>query len=295
MRRGLLLLAAAALCLGAGERADLSDIESWAIWLQDPDLGVLETADLDLVVIDYSSDGSEDGEFSHADIKRLRDAGKTVLAYFSIGEAEDYRFYWKKKWRVGRPGFIAEENPDWEGNYKVKYWSRGWWKRALRPYLDRNLDAGFDGVYLDVIDAYWWWHDEKGMSAQTTANRMAKLVERIASYARTRAGDGFIICPQNGVSLLDDASNKWRKRFLNCVDAVGVENLYYDVWSEDDQAFRLDMLEQFDAAGKRIFVIEYIGEQDWSDFFDAIADSGLDMLGYPAAPDAALDELITSE
>ena len=85
-------------------------------------LEVLEKADLDLVVIDYSSDGSEDGEFSHAEIKSLRDAGKTVLAYFSIGEAEDYRFYWGKKWRVGRPGFIAEENPDWEGNYKAMPW-----------------------------------------------------------------------------------------------------------------------------------------------------------------------------
>jgi cysteinyl-tRNA synthetase len=275
----------------AGERADLSAIHSWCCWLQAPDLGALAESDYDLVVIDYSFDGSADGEFSAAEIQELKAAGKTVLAYFSIGEAEDYRFYWKSSWRVGNPGFLAEENPDWTGNYAVKYWASGWWTKALQPYLDRILAAGFDGVYLDRVDMYWWWY-EQGLNVRTCANRMVQLVEKIALYARERAGDGFIVCPQNAESLLDDASASYRARYLAAIDAVGAESIFYNAWSPEDQAYRLEKLAELNAAGKRAFVIEYVDEGQWAELFAAVDASGLDLLAYPAAPDFLLDELV---
>ena len=135
-----------ALLVGLVGAADLSGITSWAYWLQDPDLDALAASSNDLVVIDYSSTGGEDGEFTSAEIASLKDEGKTVLAYLSIGEAENYRFYWQSSWRVGKPGFIVEANPDYEDNFKVKYWSKNWWEKALKPYLDRILDAGYYGV-----------------------------------------------------------------------------------------------------------------------------------------------------
>ena len=86
MKRTLyVVFATVLLCLPAaavGERADLSGIESWAIWLQEPDIDTLVDSTYDAVVIDYSYDGSEAGEFSYADIERVRDSGKKVLAYF---------------------------------------------------------------------------------------------------------------------------------------------------------------------------------------------------------------------
>jgi cysteinyl-tRNA synthetase len=295
MKRTLyVVFATVLLCLPAaavGARADLSGIDSWAIWLQEPDIDTLVDCTYDAVVIDYSYDGSEDGEFSYADIERVRDSGKTVLAYFSIGEASDFRFYWKSNWRVGKPGFIGPENPNWPGAYRVKYWTSGWWKKALRPWLDRVLAAGFDGVWLDGIDSYWYWY-EQGYDPVRAANRMAKLVRKVAQYAREQAGEDFIVCPNNGVSMLDDASSRWSGRYLADVDAVSVESLFYDYWSLEDQEYRLEKLAQFDDAGKRIFSIEYIEETDWDDYFAAIDDSGLDMLGYPADPDRELDELI---
>ena len=281
-----------ALLVGLAGAAELSGITSWAYWLQDPDLDALADSPHGLVVIDYSRTGGPDGEFTHAEIKALRDRGKCVLAYFSIGEAESYRFYWKSSWRAGKPGFIVEANPDYPDNYKVKYWAKNWWERALRPYLDRILDAGYDGVYLDLIDAYWWWHEERGMDYRRAANRMAKLVEKIANYARARAGGGFVVCAQNGVSILDDCSKKWRGRYLDAVDAVSVENLYYDYWSLADQRYRLEKLEEFADAGKLILVVDYIDASDHADFFAAIDASGLDMLGYPANDDEELAELV---
>lgn len=75
----------------------------------------------------------------------------------SIGEAEDYRYYWDESWTVGSPSWLKEENPEWEGNYKVEYWDTNWQAIILgseNAYLDKIIDAGFDGVYLDIIEAF---------------------------------------------------------------------------------------------------------------------------------------------
>ncbi len=75
----------------------------------------------------------------------------------SIGEAEDYRYYWQDKWHVGNPAFIVEQNPQWQGNYTIKYWSKAWQRLIFgdkNSYLERILNANFDGVYLDIVDAF---------------------------------------------------------------------------------------------------------------------------------------------
>ena len=114
--------------------------------------------DYDLLIIDLFYDGSS---WSSDEINRLkRKAGggsRLVICYMSIGEAEDYRFYWEAIWQQGKPGWFAGENPYWEGNFKVRYWDEGWKKIIYgndESYLKRIIDAGFDGVYLDIVDAF---------------------------------------------------------------------------------------------------------------------------------------------
>lgn len=82
---------------------------------------------------------------------------RLVISYMSIGEAEDYRYYWQTGWDSSKPDWIEAENPDWEGNYKVKYWETDWQNiiyGSADSYLDKIMSAGFDGVYLDIIDAF---------------------------------------------------------------------------------------------------------------------------------------------
>ena len=85
---------------------------------------------------------------------------RLVLAYMSIGEAADYRPYWKNEWNTTRPSWIQAPNPDWPGSFKVCYWSPQW-KHILygnnQAYLDQIIKAGFDGVFLDVIDAWQYF------------------------------------------------------------------------------------------------------------------------------------------
>lgn len=99
--------------------------------------------------------------FSPQEIEQLKqkDNGgeRLVISYLSIGEAEEYRYYWQENWEPGNPEWIVQENPNWEGNYKVKYWSPEWKGIIYNgedSYLQQILDAGFDGVYLDIIDGF---------------------------------------------------------------------------------------------------------------------------------------------
>jgi len=133
-------------------------------------LSALRRTDYDLIVIDAFVDGSRGPEWLEAeDIESLkRKAGggrRLVICYLSIGEAEDYRYYWDRNWdrnRDGRPGpgapqWLSGENPNWRGNYKVRYWDAGWQAILFgseESYLDQILSRGFDGAYLDIIDAF---------------------------------------------------------------------------------------------------------------------------------------------
>ncbi|RNC86165.1 MAG: hypothetical protein ED557_03855 [Balneola sp.] len=82
---------------------------------------------------------------------------RLVISYMSIGEAETYRYYWDETWTPGNPEWIVEENPNWPENYKVEYWNKEWKKVIYgteSSYLQKILDSGFDGVYLDIIDGF---------------------------------------------------------------------------------------------------------------------------------------------
>ncbi|MEN8251593.1 MAG: endo alpha-1,4 polygalactosaminidase [Bacteroidota bacterium] len=87
---------------------------------------------------------------------------RLLISYMSIGEAENYRYYWKSSYKVDPPEWLSDPNPDWPGNYKVKYWM-GSWKSVIygdnNAYLDMLLEVGFDGAYLDIVDGYLYYEN----------------------------------------------------------------------------------------------------------------------------------------
>lgn len=116
----------------------------------------------DMVIMDLFF--NDNTSFTSEEIGRLKSkangGSRVVVAYMSIGEAEDYRYYWQGDWKKNPPSWMAGENPDWEGNYKVWYWEEEWQAiiyGSQESYVGKILDAGFDGVYLDIIDAYEYY------------------------------------------------------------------------------------------------------------------------------------------
>jgi len=118
----------------------------------------VKNTNYDYVIMDYFYNGEEFTSTQIEELKQKANGGKRLLiCYMSIGEAEDYRYYWQSNWTIGNPSFIEKENPNWPGNYVVRYWETEWQSIIYGndgSYLKKIIDAGFDGVYLDIIDAY---------------------------------------------------------------------------------------------------------------------------------------------
>ena len=121
----------------------------------------------DVLIIDLFFD---EEQLTTAELNQLKvkanGGQRLVLCYMSIGEAEDYRYYWKSDWnkRKNRPDWIYKENKNWRGNYKVFYWDTEWQDiiyKGVDSYLGRIIAAGFSGTYLDIIDAYEYYNEIK--------------------------------------------------------------------------------------------------------------------------------------
>ena len=127
-------------------------------------LAALAATTADILIIDpYDADGKP---LSPSDIARLRrkpdGSPRLVIAYLSIGEAETCRPYWNPDWKRSPPPWLDAPNPDWPDNYKVRYWHPDWQSllfRAPDSSLSLILRLGFDGVYLDIIDAFEYFEN----------------------------------------------------------------------------------------------------------------------------------------
>lgn len=304
----LILLAGVLSCrtlfVAPEEDAVFSGINDFLYQLQDADLTAIGRTKYDMVVIDYSQDGSEAGKWTSAQISDLKSAGdgRFVLCYLSIGEAESYRYYWDPLWTPGIPDWLGAENPDWEGNYKVKFWDEEW-KAIIKGYLTTIVSQGFDGVYLDIIDAYEYWAYDAGAAGENeslditdSADRMVLFVKEIAEYARSSLGkSSFIVCPQNGTAIIQDASLDRKSEYFDAIDAVGAEDVFFYGDQDMDNAYNpqsdvLADLAEFRSAGKVVLCIDYLSLSN-SESIDRFYTEATDRGFIPFAADRELNTL----
>ena len=205
--------------------AAVEDIESpyrsWVYQLQNASPDELSKLNVDVVVIDYSYNGSESGRYSKEQIKRIKKNGSIVLAYINIGQAEDYRFYWRKSWNESPPDWIISEDPEWGENYYIKYWKQSW-KEIIFSYIDKIFEEGFDGVYLDRIDAFEYVANIGILSEKRAAERMIDFIIKISNYIKNKKGNSIIVL-QNGEEILKYDDGK----LLEKIDGWAVESLFY--------------------------------------------------------------------
>lgn len=287
-------------------RARLAAVGSWGYQLQSLDLERASAAPHDLIVIDEAFDDSRPaGTLSRAltRLKRKPDGTRRlVLSYLSIGEAEDYRGYWRGAWsapsvtaaplvpireggngmvtrassparfsdgRAGKPrlvptaaapAWLGPENADWRGNYSVRYWHPDW--KALiygsrEAAIDRLIEAGFDGVYLDRADVYSVWrHEQPSAKAD-----MVEFVADLATYARQKK-PGFLVVMQNAEELLPN------KRLRASLDGVAKEDLFYGLEGQGhtnalaDVDASLRYLKLAHSDGLPVLVVEYLSDAE---------------------------------
>ena len=315
----------------------LTDVKSWGYQLQKFDTAAAARSPHDLLVIDEAFEGPERTQRRNETLRALKrkpDGGRRlVLAYLSIGEAEDYRAYWGRDWvasglmlqparssdfsaispaqasprpaettvAVGRsrqplraptlaaPAWLGDENTAWRGNFRVRYWDAGWQAMIFgseTAALERIIDAGFDGVYLDRADVHQGWLKER---PQARAD-MEALIQRVSSRGR-ELSPGFVVVMQNAEELL--ASSRVR----GALDAVAKEDLLFGIDgdakpnAERDVAASLQLLKTAQRQGLPVLVVEYLSD----DGAIARARQKLDANGFiPYFAPRALDGLRAS-
>ena len=238
----------------------------------------------DWIVLDAAF--STDEPWTPAVLKFIRagKSGRKVIAYLSIGEAEDYRPYWQRAWDANKdgqpdpnaPAFLVGENPEWHGNYRVRYWHADWQKIILAA-VDEIMAQGFDGVYLDIVDGFETFEqDGKNFiddrvnpeTKQSYRRDMVDWVKAVAARARA-ANAAALIIPQNGAQLLAHAD------FAGAVDAIGLEDLFSNgnkLQPAGHTKSICDFLTPLTAAHKPVLIIEYAKSKERQAFVRAQAE-----------------------
>ncbi|NNE08822.1 MAG: hypothetical protein HKN20_09720 [Gemmatimonadetes bacterium] len=211
-------------------------------------------------VTDYSSTGGEGGEYTPQQVLDMKQSGKSLLAYLSIGEAETYRFYWQPGWIGNPPAWLGPFNPNFPDNFKVRYWMPEW-QDIIFLYLDRILAQGFDGVYLDLVDSYLFWDSENPDSD----NDMIAFVDTIAGYAAANGAPDFVIVPQNGefITVSPGVTATEADNYYSTIDAIGVESVFFRGGASvnnpyNPETVRITQLDEYLIRGKPVFSCEYI-------------------------------------
>ena len=223
------------------DRDAVRGAKSWSYQLTG-DMASTKRSNADVAVVDPDHAGDA-GKYK----SKAKGGKRQVLAYISIGEAEEGRKYMKgskQSWNTGR-------TQGWSGNYATKYWDEDW-KRIVKSRVREALDKGYDGVYLDRVDTY-----ENVKAPGGSREQMVKLVKEVAAEARARKGNAAVVV-QNAEELLSD------KGYTAAIDGVAKEDLYHGIRHRGERNSATDVnasrsyLKKAKAEGKAVFVVEYL-------------------------------------
>ncbi len=289
---------------GPGMPLSLSQVDFFSYQIQGLDedgaVDVLANSHYDMLVLEPTrTDWSSDAKYfdTKAMVAKLKNSKasdgihrKLLIAYIDIGEAEDWRWYWtwSKEWDcippipADWPDYILICDPDgWSGNYPIAYWDPRWKDIVIyglnqdsSPHGDYNsiidevIKAGFDGIYLDWVEAFE--NQEVMAEAQRQgkdpAVEMINFIQEMRDYAEKRNPD-FIIIQQNAASLIDG-----HPELSSVIDAIAQEAIWYDGdadvdWDDpngydfiNDPSlvnYYIDYLDEYLDASVPIFNVEY--------------------------------------
>ncbi|MFO1209150.1 MAG: MJ1477/TM1410 family putative glycoside hydrolase [Amaricoccus sp.] len=236
--------------------------------LQNASYSELSSTDFDIGVVDM-----DDAGLSASQVAAIEGQGKGLVTYLSIGEAEDYRDYWQSSWNSAstKPSFLLGENPDWPGNYSVKFWDPSW-QKIIYARVDEAIKLGYQGMYLDIVDAYEVAQVKNAYPGTAAQLRQAMIdfVTGLSQHAKAENPD-FLVIPQNAVGLLalnENNTGVANTAYLKAIDGLGVEDLWYDGnstsdWTQDD----LQYVKLATAAGKFVLATSYPTQDAKQDTF----------------------------
>ena len=123
-------------------------------------ISTIAATNYDIVLIDLFFNGQS---FIREEIQSLQTkangGNRLVIAYVSIGSAENYRYYWMPDWELGNPSWLKKKYEGYDDEIWVEFWDSQWQNIIYgneESYIKKIIDAGFDGAYLDNVEGYYF-------------------------------------------------------------------------------------------------------------------------------------------
>lgn len=184
------------------------------------------------------------------------DNSDLLLAYINAGYAEEWRSYWPE---IANASWVHEP-AEYEGEYYIEYWNPQW-RDILEGVAHSYLQAGFEGVYLDNVDAAEIIDqiNPQWAAGVDTYQEMVNLVCNVSGYVKSLSPQYKVYINIGGAYYL-----LYDEALLSCIDGVLREELW-TIWTgvnqtapQDPQEIQdaLDALQHAHAMGKAIMIAD---------------------------------------
>ncbi len=123
-------------------------------------INAISETNFDEVLIDLFFNEVELTSSEVEQLKTKSNGGKRlVISYINIGSAEKFRYYWKDGWGLHHPLWLKRKYDGYDDEFWVKFWKKDWQEIIYgndNSYMKKIIHAGFDGAYLDNVEAYYF-------------------------------------------------------------------------------------------------------------------------------------------
>ncbi|MBF8272981.1 MAG: hypothetical protein HW380_2086 [Magnetococcales bacterium] len=123
--------------------------DSWVVYYADKEPET-RFESYDLIVFD---------SLYHPPLERLKERGKTILGYLSLGEVENHRHHFQV---VKDQGMLLMENKNWPGSFFVDVRNPLWTAMVIETLIPELLQRGFHGIFIDTMDNPGYLEDLDG-------------------------------------------------------------------------------------------------------------------------------------
>lgn len=142
--------------------------------------------------------------------KNYQNRQTLFIGYLSVGEIHNQRSYWPE---ISQKEFVVEQNPDWEGAWRVDIRSREWQDLLLNRLIPEILKKGYQGVFLDTIDTAIYLEEKEPSKYSGSKKALVQFIKTIHQKF-----PDIVILPNNGLEILDDVGE--------VIGGLVVEDLY---------------------------------------------------------------------
>ncbi|MCX7835326.1 MAG: hypothetical protein N2450_04560 [bacterium] len=126
----------------------------------------LANSGYDLIIMDYSQNGTEALKFTRSEIDLLRiQSNALVFVKYPLGVAKESYSYWQNVWDLNHDGLPDSTAPRWlirkrsmaSDEWLVRFWDDEWKFLSTlsnQSHLVHILEASYDGCYFTSLDSW---------------------------------------------------------------------------------------------------------------------------------------------